>query len=341
MGDVAESGRLSCVVIGLNNAKTLVPCLESLKASDVGRSMEIIYVDGGSSDGSQELAESVSGVKVIMLNHDNPTAGRSRNAGWRASSGDIVHFLDGDMVVEDGWLRTSVSAFVGKIAAVFGDIRELQPKRNWYHRAMDAQFISRPGNGRYFSGMVAIRRTVLEETGGYCDAMIRGEDWEMSSRVRRLGYELKHLDQVMCHHHIDMSRSSEYFRRCFFTGYGMGENSILQFSSGELEGAVGVGKVLAKAGASAVLVFAAWIYANPYLLLSSVILNAIPVFQMPYLRKKHALLWGESWILASHRIISTYPVALGCLGYYAGRLLGRPLKNRKPPVTGADRSRRI
>lgn len=86
--------KISCVVIGLNCAKTIVACLESILRCSYPDILEVIYIDGGSVDGSAAITKNIENVKVIELNLKNPNQAKERNAGWRLAKGEWVHFFD-------------------------------------------------------------------------------------------------------------------------------------------------------------------------------------------------------------------------------------------------------
>jgi len=323
-----DGGRLSCVVIGLNCARTIVPCLESIKGSDYDGPIEVIYVDGGSADGSPDLAKAVGGVDVIELRHVNPTPGRGRNAGWKASKGEVVHFFDADVKADRLWLRNALGAFGGKTAAVCGNSMESHPDRNWYHMVADIEWKTAGGDARYFGGVVAIKRKVLEETGGYDEGLIAGEDPELSSRITMLGYGIRRLDETMCYHDIDMTGLMQYFRRCFRTGYGYAEAGLMLAARGDTEWSVRTAKVVAKTAATATLLAAGYMLESPALLFLALLCNAAPIAKIPYFRRRHSLTWRKSVVYALHLSVCAYPMALGCLRYFGGKLTGRPYTNR-------------
>ncbi|HYG54950.1 MAG TPA: TIGR04283 family arsenosugar biosynthesis glycosyltransferase [Burkholderiales bacterium] len=83
--------RLSIVVPALNEAAGIVPALEAL-APLRRRGHEVIVVDGGSSDGTPDLARGICDRLLIT------EKGRAvqMNAGARAASGDVLVFLHAD-----------------------------------------------------------------------------------------------------------------------------------------------------------------------------------------------------------------------------------------------------
>ncbi len=72
----------------------------------------LVYVDGGSSDGSVALARAL-GATVVELDSSLPfTAARARNRGFEsilatAPDTKLVQFLDGDCELRTGWIAAA------------------------------------------------------------------------------------------------------------------------------------------------------------------------------------------------------------------------------------------
>ena len=125
---VAECPVLSVVVIGRNEGIRLSRCLESIERMlPLQGSIEVIYVDSDSTDGSLERAEQFK-VKAIGLDSANPCAAAGRNAGWRTAKAPIVLFLDGDTLLEPSFVASSIEEFRDpRVAVVFGNRERLGP----------------------------------------------------------------------------------------------------------------------------------------------------------------------------------------------------------------------
>lgn len=112
---------LTVVIPTLNGRAGLDRCLSALEAQSLRRSMEIIVVDDGSTDGTAAVARS-HGVTVIS-HPRNLGISAARNTGLDAAAADIVAFLDDDCEPETGWARKLVTGYAqDDIVGVCGEI---------------------------------------------------------------------------------------------------------------------------------------------------------------------------------------------------------------------------
>lgn len=99
---------ITAVIPTFDNAATLPAALDSLAAQDYEDRVEVLCVDGGSRDGSREIASS-RGARVI----ENPARNEeeARALGLEAASGELVLLLDADNELPSGdWLQRLVDA---------------------------------------------------------------------------------------------------------------------------------------------------------------------------------------------------------------------------------------
>lgn len=215
---------LSVVVIGRNEGERLRRCLASVIAMDRGPwEVEVIYVDSGSADESVSIAESM-GARVVALVPERPTAALARNAGWAASRGDVILFLDGDTVVDPQFVVRCQDEFLdSKIGVVWGHRRELHPEDSVFNRVLDLDWMYRPGPAPFCGGDALIRRHVLDETRGFDPHLIAGEEPELCRRILAAGYRIEHVDVAMTGHDLDMRSFAQYWRRAMRAGHAFGE----------------------------------------------------------------------------------------------------------------------
>lgn len=96
---------VSVIVPMLNEALQLPALLDSLNRIPA-HICEVVFVDGGSSDGSPQLARA-SGYEVIAA---GPGRARQMNAGAHAACGDILLFLHADTLLPDSALPQVIAA---------------------------------------------------------------------------------------------------------------------------------------------------------------------------------------------------------------------------------------
>lgn len=212
---------LSVVVIGRNEGPRLTRCLESVKAAAaVSGELDLVYVDSRSEDDSVQRAER-AGCRVVCLESPRLTAALARNAGWRSCRSEWILFLDGDTILNPGFLPAALDAARrdSRIAAVWGHRRELHPKANAFHRVLDLDWRYAPGETEFCGGDALFRRGALEKVDGFDESLIAGEEPEMCSRLRALGFRILHIDQQMTLHDLAISRWRQYWRRASRAGY--------------------------------------------------------------------------------------------------------------------------
>src|SRR5262249_26981169 len=105
---VGEVNAVSIVLLTKNGGSRLRTVLDAIRAQRFAGSIEIVAVDSGSNDGSQELlrqrADTVSHIDSREFNH-----GATRNFGVQRSRGELVVMLAQDAVpVGDGWLEALI-----------------------------------------------------------------------------------------------------------------------------------------------------------------------------------------------------------------------------------------
>lgn len=100
----AENDKVSIIISNFQGRQYLPECLESLKKQTY-KNYEIIVVDAGSQDGSQEFIRNRY-PQIELIECDRIGLGEAINIGMRHSTGDILCFdLNTDEYVFDNWLE--------------------------------------------------------------------------------------------------------------------------------------------------------------------------------------------------------------------------------------------
>ncbi|MBZ0259489.1 MAG: glycosyltransferase [Hyphomicrobiales bacterium] len=314
---------VGAVVIGRNEGVRLVRCLASV-ANAVKR---MVYVDSGSSDGSLEAART-AGAKVVELDPGLPfTAARARNAGFAAlmegEAPAYVQFIDGDCILQPGWIATAM-AFLDanpKAAVACGRRRELSPEASVYNRLCDWEWDTPVGSTKACGGDMLVRLSAFAETRGFNATLIAGEEPELCLRLRQKGWEVWRLDTEMTLHDAAMTRFGQWWKRCRRSGHAYAEGMALHGTAPERHGVAGTLRavVWGLAIPLATLAFALWSHWAWLLLLA----YPAQVIRLAFRGDPGQRL---AWERAIFLTMGKFPEAVGVFAYWLGRLVLRPAR---------------
>ncbi len=196
--------RLSFVIPAYNEERYLPACLESILAQtrDLGEDVEIIVVNNASSDRTREVALSYPGVTVVdEMRKGLPWA---RQAGFAASSGELIANVDADSRLTPGWVRQVLETFAeferkGKsLVALSGPVEyydltasQMVSVHLFYLLAFLLyalnRYVLRAGS-MVQGGNFVLRRDALASIGGFNTSIaFYGEDTDIARRLNRVG----------------------------------------------------------------------------------------------------------------------------------------------------------
>ena len=168
---------------------------------------EVIVVVDGNTDGSSQIAEE-QGIKVLRLPKSGGPA-RARNLGAAAAQGDILLFIDADVVIPRGILGEIEMIFQGEPgpAAVFGSYDDepyetnfLSQYKNLFHHYVHQ--MGREEASTFWGACGAIRRDVFEEVGGFDERYGQPsiEDIELGYRLKKGNYSIRLCKDLQVKH---------------------------------------------------------------------------------------------------------------------------------------------
>ena len=204
----AHPPTVSFVVPTHNSVRTLESCLRSIRAQS-HPNVELIVVDNGSTDSTLLIARAYAD-RVFAFRPTRSAA--QRNAGWRAARGEIVVFIDSDMVVERGVAAESVRCFrldpdVGALVVPEHSFGEGYLARC---RALEKQlYLGDPS----IEAARVFRAEAVAEVGGYDETRYAAEDWEFADRVRAVGWGVDRLEAGVLHDEGRISLSALFHKK--------------------------------------------------------------------------------------------------------------------------------
>ena len=186
--------RLSVIIPVYNGRRFLGQILQALVSSSRAPD-EILVVDDGSTDGSGTLARAW-GARVFTQADGPQGPARARNLGAAQAMGDVLVFLDADVVVHPDALARIAAHFQEQpdLAALFGSYDADPPApghvsrfKNLLHHFTHQH--SQREASTFWVGCGAIRREVFGALGGFFEGYGRPAvaDIELGLRLRQAG----------------------------------------------------------------------------------------------------------------------------------------------------------
>lgn len=307
---------VSVVVIGRNEGERLVRCLESIQSVDYpAKCLELIYVDSGSTDESCNKAESL-GAKVISIQPQRPCAAAGRNAGFRAATFDLIHFLDGDTILDRAWLRKAVAPLSDpSVACVFGRRDEMSPDATVYNFWAHHDWYTPPGDADSCAGDALFRREVLERAKGYDESLIAGEEPDLCYRIRtQQKMRILSVDEPMTLHDMNMTRFGQYWRRCIRTGHAYAE--VGGRNAGMNVWRMQRWKSLAHAMALPVAIGCSLALVSSWPGMVWLVLVSASILRNARRQSARVGSFGGAMLYALHHYIAKYPISIGVCTYW-------------------------
>ena len=115
--------KLSIVIPVRNEAQTVIPLLERVRAVDCGMPKELIVVDGASTDGTRDALRALPAADDLLLVFEEAARGKGRavRTGFERATGDIVMVQDADLELDPSEIPSLLAPIMeGRARVVFG-----------------------------------------------------------------------------------------------------------------------------------------------------------------------------------------------------------------------------
>lgn len=194
--------KLSIITVNLNNAAGLSKTATSVLAQTFS-DFEYIIIDGGSSDGSNDVIREISGSLTYWISEPDKGTYNAMNKGIKVAKGEYCLLLNsGDYFVEN---RVLEKLFSRNVTAdiISGDVLKVRPNSK-FRRVSSPETVSLHKLCIHSLPHQAtlIKRTLFEEIGYYTEIYKIASDWEFFLKA------LVILEKSYSHIDIDVS----YFR---------------------------------------------------------------------------------------------------------------------------------
>lgn len=231
-----ETPRLTVVIPTYNRVDRLRRVLTALAGQAAREPFEVVVVSDGSTDGTDEyLASDALPIDVTAVSQANSGPAVARNRGIETAGGDLIVFIDDDLVPSPTMLAEHLAAHdsLGDDVVVIGPMtdppdHDFSPWTDWEQRMLRKQYDAMergdyPATARqFYTGNASVRREHLLAAGCFDPRFRRMEDLELAYRLDELGLRWQFVPAAIGFHYAE--RSYEAWRQI---GHDYGRNDVL------------------------------------------------------------------------------------------------------------------
>jgi len=196
---------------------------------------EVVIVSDGCTDGTEAyLAQYTKPLKLQVLTQQNQGPAASRNLGASRAQGDIILFIDDDVVPTPNLIREHLKVHQenGEDIIALGPmlsppVAQLSPWSHWEQEMLMKQYSAmddgkwEPSARQFYTGNSSLSRQHLIDSGGFDISFRRAEDVELAYRLELKGLRFIYNPEAIGYHYS--IRSFESWSK---TPYVYGKNDV-------------------------------------------------------------------------------------------------------------------
>jgi glycosyltransferase involved in cell wall biosynthesis len=212
--------KLSVIIPAHNEEAVIWDCIENCLNKDM-KPFEIIVVNDGSINGTLKIMQAYEAqgkIRIVNLAKGH-SAAFSRNRGAEMATGDILLFIDADMMITtDNYVERILKAFenpkvVGGQLEGTAEYKTFLQKCQHVRTALTVNKMGRRG----VIYLNVIRKEVFEKIGGYDEGIFYYEDREIVRKAREYGEIVELPVNAM---HKEPSSMGDFLRQAKYVGKG-------------------------------------------------------------------------------------------------------------------------
>jgi len=205
---------VSIVIPMFNEIENIERCINSVLSQDYPQeSIEIVVVDGGSTDGSKDKVAQLSKQRPnirVKFNPDRLTP-KSLNIGIKDARGDVVVILGAHTTLKEDFVRQNIEYMKQKNVKCVGGT-QINIGESYIHQAignaMGSPFGFPSALYRYWKKekfvdtvvYAAYKKELFDEIGYFDEELYISEDAELNWRVRKAGYKIYYTPKIVSYY---------------------------------------------------------------------------------------------------------------------------------------------
>ncbi|MFT5193116.1 MAG: glycosyltransferase involved in cell wall biosynthesis [Cellvibrionaceae bacterium] len=217
--------KLSIVLPTYNRKQQLMQVIDGLESQTFNKDdFEVIIVSDGSTDGTHQCMEQLkTPLNLSWFKQTNQGVAATRNHGFAKARGEIILFIDDDVVPDKDLLtqhyQTHLEAGMLKNLVVIGPMlsppnHQYKPWVEWEQSMLYKQYDSinrgdwEPTARQFYTGNSSIHLTFLKDSGGFDATFLRAEDIELAFRLAEKGAKFVFNNKAIGYHYAQRSYAS-------------------------------------------------------------------------------------------------------------------------------------
>ena len=219
----------SIIVPVYNRPQEIDELLESLTKQDFQNDFEVIVVEDGSTDSSEEIVKKYSGkLNLRYFFKENSGAGASRNFGMEKATGNYFIILDSDVIVPKQYLSEVSNALYENFTDAFGGPDAAHDSFTPLQKAINYSMTSflttggirgkKKGVGKFQprSFNLGISKEAFDKTNGFSKLKV-GEDIDLTFRLWEHGFKTQLIENAFVYHKR-RSTIKQFYKQTFAFG---------------------------------------------------------------------------------------------------------------------------
>lgn len=206
---------VSVVIPALNEENTIYWTVRSLKEQTY-KNLEIIVVDDGSTDRTQEICRELARAGEIRYFRFEDRSGKSAalNYGVEQASGEFIVFVDSDTTFDRLSIFNLIKYFDDpRVGAVSGNILVRNSSAGLLTALQSIEYTFSISIGRRFRALVGILPVISGAFGGFRSSLVGlkvlgghepgpGNDSDLTLRVRKAGFNVAFAHDAFCYTNV-------------------------------------------------------------------------------------------------------------------------------------------